>query len=264
MKLGRSKDTSAKTSSTKKNTSKKKAAKAASNGSDVVMAPADMDVFFGTLRSEFDEDDVLPRVLTQVRDTYLGLRASFDAGEITKTELAEQLSGLRGRSPMGVEWTIGASSGSWYRRISGTSWLAAAPPTIGPGSGESDAGWTGPYLEPHLPGATAPSTATDSGYEGAAVDEHSWASVAPAPAADDDAAQAEYLAALMGGAPIMDDPAGYPAPTGPSADLPAFGEPTYPTDTAYPGEGDGTVDTAESGGDWNDDGLAFQPYDPNA
>ena len=219
---------------------------------DLVTVP-DGDAFFGTLRSEFDEEETLPRVLNELREAYTDIRTRYDIGEISKTDLAEALSGLRCRSALGVEWTMGASTGSWYRRISGTSWLAALPPTLVVGSGESDTGWTGPHMEPTLPAgvSAAISEVERPGDEGA------WWSVDTE--VNSTEAQARYLASLTGGSgddqglnyQAYDPNGGDGAP--PAAGYGGYGD-TQPTN-APPDD----ASPSASDDDDDDDGYGYGP-----
>jgi len=84
-------------------------------------------LFLGSLRSEFDVPSELPEqfgVFKQAFDTATQL---YQKGAISGTELANLLSGLKCYDVLGVEWTIGSTTGLWYRRLSGH-WVSSGPP----------------------------------------------------------------------------------------------------------------------------------------
>ncbi len=56
------------------------------------------------------------------------LLSRYHAGTIGTVELAEQLSAERISDTDGGEWTIGASSGAWYRRLPNEAWAQVPPP----------------------------------------------------------------------------------------------------------------------------------------
>lgn len=91
-------------------------------------AMLERDVYHGTLRSELDEP-------ARLRPEFIGLieevgrwRIRYERNEITRAELAEALGALRAHTPDGAEWTLGATSGQWYRRYAGGEWSPALPP----------------------------------------------------------------------------------------------------------------------------------------
>jgi hypothetical protein len=53
----------------------------------------------------------------------------YRAGEMDAAEFAEAIASRRITDSRGVEWTIGATSGGWFRRDSSGTWVAAMPPT---------------------------------------------------------------------------------------------------------------------------------------
>jgi hypothetical protein len=89
------------------------------------------DSLLGTLRSELDEDDggglhpsfeVLAGLVVTVRTAYTSFR-------ITPEQAAELCATLRLEGRDGNEWTVGATTGSWYRRRNGeTTWQKSALP----------------------------------------------------------------------------------------------------------------------------------------
>lgn len=87
------------------------------------------DSLLGTLRSELDEDDggglhpsfeVLAGLVVTVRTAYTSFR-------ITPEQAARICSTLRLEGRDGNEWTVGATSGAWYRRRTGESVWQKSP-----------------------------------------------------------------------------------------------------------------------------------------
>ena len=87
------------------------------------------DVFLGMLRSEYDAPDELPETFiglanltNQVIDRWMQhtLDAHTALTLLTHTILV---------SADGTQWTVGARSGRWYRRLPSGSWHIAAPPS---------------------------------------------------------------------------------------------------------------------------------------
>lgn len=119
----------------------------------------DRQIQHGTLRSELDEPAELPPEFSALAEKFDELRQSYDAGELSRAEFAESLSGVAVTSHDGSVWTIGATTGQWYRRFSGGNrWEPAMPPEAGSaaavtGSKPSDA-WTSPTAplaaSPHM------------------------------------------------------------------------------------------------------------------
>jgi hypothetical protein len=88
------------------------------------------DNLLGTLRSELDEDDdglhpsfeILAGLVVTVRIAYTSFR-------ISPRQAAEICADLRLNGRDGNEWTVGATSGAWYRRRSGeTVWQKSPLP----------------------------------------------------------------------------------------------------------------------------------------
>jgi hypothetical protein len=84
--------------------------------------------YHGALRSELDEPSRLPGAFEQLIEQVGQARHGFERGAITKIQLAAVLQGLRVVAPDGAEWTMGATSGRWYRRPIGGAWVPALPP----------------------------------------------------------------------------------------------------------------------------------------
>lgn len=83
----------------------------------------------GFLRSELDEPDDMPEAFEHLVERAAKARHRFEVGDITKLELARILSELRVVGPDGVEWCRGATSGRWYQRPPGGTWIPALPPS---------------------------------------------------------------------------------------------------------------------------------------
>ena len=84
--------------------------------------------YHGALRSELDEPSRLPSAFEQLIEQVGQARHGFERGALTKIQLAAVLQGLRVVAPDGAEWTMGATSGRWYRRPVGGAWVPALPP----------------------------------------------------------------------------------------------------------------------------------------
>ncbi len=86
------------------------------------------ETYHGVLRSELDEPAKLPQAFEQLIEEVGKARHAFERGDLTKVQLAEVLRNLRVVGPDGTEWTMGASSGRWYRRPVGGTWVPSLPP----------------------------------------------------------------------------------------------------------------------------------------
>jgi hypothetical protein len=85
--------------------------------------------FLGGLRSEFDEGYVLPPVFTSLLAVADNIRTRYIKYEIDVEQAANLFKELIVKDTNGYEWTIGASTGSWYRRqINEKKWLSSSPP----------------------------------------------------------------------------------------------------------------------------------------
>jgi hypothetical protein len=81
------------------------------------------------LRSELDEPAVLLPDFADLAAQVAELMASYDAGHLTRSELATRLDDAKVTHTDGSVWTIGVSSGQWYSKYVGTeNWSAALPP----------------------------------------------------------------------------------------------------------------------------------------
>jgi len=88
------------------------------------------DVFLGALRSEYDTPNVLPTAFIQLESVVQQLLWRWKKAEITAEITMQAMSDLVLTGQDGVLWTVGASSGRWYRRLpnQGAAWVIASPP----------------------------------------------------------------------------------------------------------------------------------------
>lgn len=102
------------------------------------MAPAPKDtkpkqssqpgVFFGVLRSEFDTPDALPDAFSQAKEAFDELLSAYRNGRIGPEQAGVALSRMILTDRNGLQWTAGATTGRWYRRLPGGAWSSALPP----------------------------------------------------------------------------------------------------------------------------------------
>jgi hypothetical protein len=79
--------------------------------------------FFGTLRSELDAPPALAGVLEEMHGRFLTARSEFLAGSTTEVEYGTFMKNLVYTDEVGCLWTIGASSGHWWRKRPSERWL---------------------------------------------------------------------------------------------------------------------------------------------
>lgn len=93
------------------------------------------DAFLGTLRSELDEDVVIEGAFAELYARFGALRDSYDNGRLDARSFGLALRDLRVIDTDGYQWTIGATTGKWYRRNQqeGGQW-ASAPVPAGTGT----------------------------------------------------------------------------------------------------------------------------------
>lgn len=93
------------------------------------------DAFLGTLRSELDEDVPLEGAFAELYARFGALRDSYDSGRLDARSFGLALRDLRVIDTEGYQWTIGATTGRWYRRNQqdGGQW-ASAPVPAGTGT----------------------------------------------------------------------------------------------------------------------------------
>lgn len=87
--------------------------------------------FFGTLASELTEEVPLTGAFAELHARFEQLRDAYLAGRIDQTTFGRYLMDLRVLDQSGILWTIGASSGRWYRRApqDGRTWSPTHVPT---------------------------------------------------------------------------------------------------------------------------------------
>ena len=73
---------------------------------------------------------VMQPEFSSLYDAASELLAAWDASKLPADEFARRLSLLRVVDDTGVEWTVGASSLSWYQRLGEGDWFPCAPPDV--------------------------------------------------------------------------------------------------------------------------------------
>jgi len=88
------------------------------------------EAFLGTLRSELDEDVPLEGAFAELYARFGALRDSYDTGRLDARSFGLALRDLRVIDTEGYQWTIGATTGRWYRRNQqeGGQWMSAPIP----------------------------------------------------------------------------------------------------------------------------------------
>lgn len=81
----------------------------------------------GSLRSELDEGSDLQSEFVMLESYSQAVRHAFLTGKVESAAAAAILSKLRLLGSDGAVWSIGATSGSWYRK-SGANWVQTPPP----------------------------------------------------------------------------------------------------------------------------------------
>lgn len=99
------------------------------SGSSDTPAPRNVEGLLGTLRSELDQDDDgLHPDFGVLADLVLSVRSAYTAWKLTP----EQAAGLLGEMVLlgddGYQWTLGVTSGLWFRRPPGGVWQRALGP----------------------------------------------------------------------------------------------------------------------------------------
>jgi len=116
------------------------------------------ETFLGGLRSELDEGSHLHPSFASLAAAADAIRASYLAFGITPQRAAEAFKMLRIVDDNDIEWTVGPSSGTWYRRREGSpTWQAGPAPLMAePRHGQAE-----PWLSSEL-GELLPSARTSS------------------------------------------------------------------------------------------------------
>ncbi|MFM7088570.1 MAG: hypothetical protein ACKOW9_03500 [Candidatus Paceibacterota bacterium] len=81
----------------------------------------------GALRSELDEGSDLQNEFILLESYSQAVRHAFITGKIEASAAAGILSALRLKGSDGYFWSIGATTGSWYKKV-GDSWIQTPPP----------------------------------------------------------------------------------------------------------------------------------------
>jgi hypothetical protein len=89
--------------------------------------PMSRPVFLGSLLSVLDATGDLPPAFQELRQRFDQAKARFDAGDLSAERYANLLAALRCFDSDGRSWSIGASSGLWYRLID-DAWVQSPPP----------------------------------------------------------------------------------------------------------------------------------------
>jgi len=112
------------------------------------------ETFLGGLRSELDEGSHLHPSFASLAAAADAIRAGYLSFGITPQRAAEAFQMLRILDDNDIEWTVGPSSGSWFRRRQGSSnWQAGPAPLMAePKSGHSQP-WLSAELSEILPSA---------------------------------------------------------------------------------------------------------------
>lgn len=122
--------------------------------SGVSQVGAPQPVFLGSLLSVLDATGELPSALEELRARFDRVKAHYDSGELTPDRFAGMISTLRCYDEAGNAWTIGATSGLWYR-LTDDGWLQSPPPYSRPEASVSAAGLYRPAVAvPATPAAT--------------------------------------------------------------------------------------------------------------
>lgn len=131
------------------------------------------ETFLGGLRSELDEGSHLHPTFAAMSAAADSVRASYLSYAITPTKAAEAFHLLRLVDDNDIEWTVGPSSGSWYRRRFGsTGWQPGPAPLMAEPKSGSTAPWLTSELADLLPSARSAAverTAEQSGKPGIRV-----------------------------------------------------------------------------------------------
>lgn len=114
----------------------------------------DAETFLGGLRSELDEGSHLHPTFAAMSAAADAVRASYLSYGVTPTKAAEAFRLLRIVDDNDIEWTVGPSSGGWYRRRVGTNaWQPGPPPLMAEPKPGSVAPWLTSELADLLPSA---------------------------------------------------------------------------------------------------------------
>lgn len=94
------------------------------------MSEYDSGIFSGTLKSKYDEVEQLAPGFAKFSALAADTVSNYMKKNISSKKAALRLNILRCLDATGVEWTIGASTGAWYKRAYGSNkWEVSSPPT---------------------------------------------------------------------------------------------------------------------------------------
>jgi hypothetical protein len=86
-------------------------------------------LFAGTLRSTLDTPPPLSDGFRRLEALWRETLSAYLAGKFTSEQAAERLSLLKAFDKLDTEWTLGATSKAWYRKLPGSSsWVMSPPP----------------------------------------------------------------------------------------------------------------------------------------
>ena len=87
-------------------------------------------LFFGTLPSEFETTSTEAPSLVKLRNIQDEVLENYLTGRLTPEESGRILGLLVLPDKNGLQWSIGATTGRWYRRLPGGTWRSASPGNI--------------------------------------------------------------------------------------------------------------------------------------
>jgi hypothetical protein len=83
---------------------------------------------FGALPSEFDTPERVAASFSTVLSAVSDLVYAYQTGKVTSEAAGRVLSDVLITDDSNIEWTVGASTLRWYRRLPGGAWRVASPP----------------------------------------------------------------------------------------------------------------------------------------
>jgi hypothetical protein len=89
--------------------------------------PLSRPVFLGSLLSSLDATGDLPPAFQDLRLRFDQAKAHFESSDMSPERYANLLAAMRCYDSDGRTWTIGATSGLWYRLVEDT-WVQSPPP----------------------------------------------------------------------------------------------------------------------------------------
>jgi len=114
----------------------------------------DAETFLGGLRSELDEGSHLHSSFASLAAVADTVRANFLSYSISPEKTAEIFVALRLIDDNDIEWTVGPSSGSWYRRrVDTKGWQPGPPPLMAVPRTDQELPWLGKEFSDLIPAA---------------------------------------------------------------------------------------------------------------